>query len=363
MHLSGERVSFRQYTALARAVGADRVVRLSALDRGWPGAAPAGRGGLRAEPLVRRLPPRRARPRGVRRAPRSRRRGGALRRGLRVGVRHLALARGGAVAGAASVEVRVLVPAPAARLLVGLGVGALRARVRAQPDAGATTSRRARGAGGRRARRRADPRRRGGSAPRARRASMTPVTSMLPRKMTPRTKSPHRRFTERGWSSYGLAVLRASRPFLKPSSPRGVSPRRQWPRSCSGGCDVFERVRDDPGACVAGAGGGGAGADAQPDSGERGLAAASLRAGAQGRAALLPLLDTLVEPFVREIGKRIAGGDQSPWTRTQGVLRVSPERGVRALYEEFSGAPPLPAGHGRGPRRRPARAIDRELRD
>ncbi len=59
---------------------------------------------------------------------------------------------------------------------------------------------------------------------------------------------------------------------------------------------------------------------------------------AQGRKGDLPcnLLDTLVEPFVREIGKRIAGGDQSPWTRTQGVLRVSPERGVRALYEEFS---------------------------
>lgn len=59
---------------------------------------------------------------------------------------------------------------------------------------------------------------------------------------------------------------------------------------------------------------------------------------AQGKKGEVPsnLLETVVEPFVREIGHRLAGGDQSAWSRTRGVLRISPERGVRRLYDEFA---------------------------
>lgn len=48
------------------------------------------------------------------------------------------------------------------------------------------------------------------------------------------------------------------------------------------------------------------------------------------------LLDGLIEPFVREIGFMLAGKAGSAWSRTTGVLRVSPERGPRGLYEEFA---------------------------
>lgn len=48
------------------------------------------------------------------------------------------------------------------------------------------------------------------------------------------------------------------------------------------------------------------------------------------------LLDSIIEPFVREIGFQLAGKAGSAWTRTTGVLRVSPERGPRGLYEEFA---------------------------
>lgn len=48
------------------------------------------------------------------------------------------------------------------------------------------------------------------------------------------------------------------------------------------------------------------------------------------------LLDSVIEPFVREIGFQLAGKAGSAWTRTTGVLRVSPERGPRGLYEEFA---------------------------
>ncbi len=170
MHLSGERVSFRQYTALARAVGADRVVRLSALDRDWPeqlqqveeayaeslsfvdfllgSHGPEAFGSL------------------VDRVAAGERFEGAFASAFGTSL-SLEETRWRAQL---PLEVRVLVPAPAARLLVGLGVGALRARVRAQPRAGAEAPPGARGGGGRRARRRADPRRRGGRAPRAERA-------------------------------------------------------------------------------------------------------------------------------------------------------------------------------------------------
>lgn len=48
------------------------------------------------------------------------------------------------------------------------------------------------------------------------------------------------------------------------------------------------------------------------------------------------LLDSVIEPFVREIGFQLAGKAGKAWTRTTGVLRVSPERGPRGLYEEFA---------------------------
>ena len=48
------------------------------------------------------------------------------------------------------------------------------------------------------------------------------------------------------------------------------------------------------------------------------------------------LLDGLVEPFIREVGASLAGNGTSPWSRTRAVLRLSPERGARALYEEFA---------------------------
>lgn len=48
------------------------------------------------------------------------------------------------------------------------------------------------------------------------------------------------------------------------------------------------------------------------------------------------LLDDVVENFVREIGQTLAGVEGSPWARTRGVLRISGERGVQALYSEFS---------------------------
>ncbi len=48
------------------------------------------------------------------------------------------------------------------------------------------------------------------------------------------------------------------------------------------------------------------------------------------------LLDCVVEPFVREVGEALAGAAGSPWSRTRGVLRVSADRGVSALLEEFS---------------------------
>lgn len=59
---------------------------------------------------------------------------------------------------------------------------------------------------------------------------------------------------------------------------------------------------------------------------------------AQGKQNEVPsnLLDPLVEPFVREIGAHLAGSDVSPWSRTVGVLRISPERGIHALYDEFA---------------------------
>lgn len=47
-------------------------------------------------------------------------------------------------------------------------------------------------------------------------------------------------------------------------------------------------------------------------------------------------LDALVEPFIREVGRSLEGEESSPWSRTRAVLRLSPERGARALYDEFA---------------------------
>ncbi|MCP3105000.1 hypothetical protein LZ198_39655 [Myxococcus sp. K15C18031901] len=51
---------------------------------------------------------------------------------------------------------------------------------------------------------------------------------------------------------------------------------------------------------------------------------------------MLSQLDGLVEAFIREIGVTLEGDDTSPWSRTKAVLRLSPERGARALHEEFA---------------------------
>lgn len=48
------------------------------------------------------------------------------------------------------------------------------------------------------------------------------------------------------------------------------------------------------------------------------------------------LLDDVVESFVREIGHTLSGVEGRAWSRTRGVLRISSERGVQALYAEFS---------------------------
>lgn len=55
-----------------------------------------------------------------------------------------------------------------------------------------------------------------------------------------------------------------------------------------------------------------------------------------GRQTSLHLIDALVEPFVREVGMALLGTPGSPWARTRGLLRISPERGARGLYDEFA---------------------------
>jgi hypothetical protein len=57
---------------------------------------------------------------------------------------------------------------------------------------------------------------------------------------------------------------------------------------------------------------------------------------AEGAVPPLGQLDGLVEPFIREVGRTLEGEESSPWSRTRAVLRLSPERGARALYDEFA---------------------------
>ncbi|MFE8597626.1 hypothetical protein KYC5002_19160 [Archangium violaceum] len=47
-------------------------------------------------------------------------------------------------------------------------------------------------------------------------------------------------------------------------------------------------------------------------------------------------LDSVVEPFIREVGRKLEGKEGSPWSRTRAVLRLEPGRGARALHEEFA---------------------------
>ncbi|HLL04323.1 MAG TPA: hypothetical protein VK539_27305 [Myxococcaceae bacterium] len=73
----------------------------------------------------------------------------------------------------------------------------------------------------------------------------------------------------------------------------------------------------------------------QPDR----LAAAWRRVRCLGASQVHPpnsLLDGLVESFIRELGHSLAGEETSPWSRTRAVLRLSPERGARGLYDEFA---------------------------
>jgi hypothetical protein len=56
----------------------------------------------------------------------------------------------------------------------------------------------------------------------------------------------------------------------------------------------------------------------------------------RGAAPSMSLLDGLVEPFIRELGRSLDGDETSAWSRTRAVLRLSAERGARALHEEFA---------------------------
>jgi hypothetical protein len=60
------------------------------------------------------------------------------------------------------------------------------------------------------------------------------------------------------------------------------------------------------------------------------------RANVPSTGGQLPLLDGVVEGFIRELGATLNGAAGHPWSRTHGVLRLSSARGPRALYEEFA---------------------------
>lgn len=70
------------------------------------------------------------------------------------------------------------------------------------------------------------------------------------------------------------------------------------------------------------------------------LAAAWRRVRAsEGRKDGAPIrnqLDSVVEPFIREVGRSLEGKEGSPWSRTRAVMRLEPKRGARALHEEFT---------------------------
>jgi hypothetical protein len=59
---------------------------------------------------------------------------------------------------------------------------------------------------------------------------------------------------------------------------------------------------------------------------------------AEGAQGTVPegVFDDIVESFVRELGAVLCGAQGTAWTRTRGVLRLSPERGLRTFDEELS---------------------------
>ena len=56
----------------------------------------------------------------------------------------------------------------------------------------------------------------------------------------------------------------------------------------------------------------------------------------EGGASARNQLDGVMEPFIREVGRSLEGKEGSPWSRTRAVLRLMPQRGARALHEEFA---------------------------
>jgi hypothetical protein len=50
----------------------------------------------------------------------------------------------------------------------------------------------------------------------------------------------------------------------------------------------------------------------------------------------LSLLDSVVESFIREIGRTLQGDATPAWSRTRGTLRVSSSRGAPPLLEELT---------------------------
>ncbi|EPX55816.1 hypothetical protein D187_008377 [Cystobacter fuscus DSM 2262] len=47
-------------------------------------------------------------------------------------------------------------------------------------------------------------------------------------------------------------------------------------------------------------------------------------------------LESVVEPFIREVGRTLEGVEGSAWSRTRAVLRLSSRRGSRVLNDEFT---------------------------
>ncbi len=47
-------------------------------------------------------------------------------------------------------------------------------------------------------------------------------------------------------------------------------------------------------------------------------------------------LDSVVEPFIREVGRTLEGAEGCAWSRTRAVLRLTTQRGSRVLNDEFA---------------------------
>ncbi len=47
------------------------------------------------------------------------------------------------------------------------------------------------------------------------------------------------------------------------------------------------------------------------------------------------LIDGVVVSFIRALGEQMNGSPKSPWSQTEGLLRLSSVRGTRGLYDEF----------------------------